>query len=58
MAFHYANAWESDDGRTITLIVPTFKDPEMVNGMLLERLRADDLPVEAGHLQYAFAFSC
>lgn len=51
MAFHYINAWESDDGKTVTMTVPTFKDPEMVNGLLLDRMRSDAGSVEPSKIQ-------
>lgn len=51
MAFHYINAWDSDDGKTIHITAPTYKDPEVVNMLLLDRLRSDSSAVEQGRIQ-------
>jgi carotenoid cleavage dioxygenase-like enzyme len=51
MAFHYINAWESDDGKTAYVTVPMFEDPEMVNGLSLERARSSTARVEPSRVR-------
>eukprot|EP00884_Botryococcus_braunii_P007534 jgi/Botrbrau1/16782/Bobra.150_2s0016.2 len=51
MAFHYINAWESNDGKNLCVMVPSFKDPEMVNVLRLDRTRSDSSAVEPSRIQ-------
>eukprot|EP00884_Botryococcus_braunii_P018940 jgi/Botrbrau1/572/Bobra.0010s0038.1 len=51
MAFHYINVWESNDGKSLHVTVPTYKDPEIVNGLRLDRVRSDSFIVEPSRIQ-------
>ncbi|KAI7842354.1 hypothetical protein COHA_003994 [Chlorella ohadii] len=42
--FHWANAWESEDGRYLHLDACLYEDPEICNDLYLEPLRADYAP--------------
>ena len=47
--FHYANAFETADGRQICFDFPSFEDPELVNALKLDNMRDLLRPVGEGH---------
>lgn len=38
MAFHYANAFESEDGQTVFVDTPVYDDPQIINDLGLKNL--------------------
>lgn len=41
MAFHYVNAWESSDAKSIIITAPTYKDPEPLRSLSIECMLSD-----------------
>lgn len=44
-AFHYFNAYETDDGKSIHMDFSNFEQPEMLNAMYLDNMRASKYSV-------------
>ena len=45
--FHYINAYETEDGKSIHMDFSDFGQPEMLNGLYLDALRNNKYPVGA-----------
>ena len=43
--FHYFNAYETDDGKSIHIDFGNFEQPDMLNSMYLDHMRASKDPI-------------